>query len=160
MRININQEDLNKLYRKAVQNVDKITNFDLRRIFKIVYLKEELGSIFRDFLKLTTYEKIGKKKVLLEDLLDWINKNQEEEISLEEIRNFFIQIKSANIFNLDRTEIKEINFEEFSVFIYSPLNSIFDKKKLKPYQDDSKPLNYYFLSASHNSYLIGHQLYG
>ena len=60
----------------------------------------------------------------------------------------------------DDEDIKEISYEEFCMYFFSPLNSIYNPEKQHVYQDMNQPLASYFISSSHNTYLTGHQLYG
>ena len=74
---------------------------------------------------------------------------------------FLNSIKTPNIFKFDvKEEIGEISYETFASYIFSPLNALFDPEKEKIYQTEDHPFNSYFCSSSHNTYLIGHQLYG
>ena len=160
MRIKMDSEDLNKLFRKSVQNVDRVTKYDFRRIFKILLLKEELSGIYKKLINISKYEKIKKKKLPIIILINWIKERQGEEIDQIELNNFFEQLRSPNIFKLRKEQVQEIDFEEFCVFMNSPLNDLFDKKKQIQYQDTSKSINNYYISSSFNTYLIGHQHFG
>ncbi|KAG6835937.1 hypothetical protein H0H93_013154 [Arthromyces matolae] len=53
-----------------------------------------------------------------------------------------------------------LTLEGFSSFLLSPENAAFDQKNQKIWQDMTRPVSEYFISASHNTYLVGHQLIG
>uniref|UniRef100_H2ZU77 Phosphoinositide phospholipase C n=1 Tax=Latimeria chalumnae TaxID=7897 RepID=H2ZU77_LATCH len=51
-----------------------------------------------------------------------------------------------------------MTFDGFYRFINSPFFDIFNKEHEKVYQDMTQPLQHYFISSSHNTYLLGDQL--
>jgi phosphatidylinositol phospholipase C delta len=50
--------------------------------------------------------------------------------------------------------------EGFSTFLLSADNSAFSEKEDKICHDMTRPISEYYVSSSHNTYLIGHQLVG
>lgn len=50
------------------------------------------------------------------------------------------------------------SFKEFAAYIAAANNSLVARPE--PNKDWTRPLNEYFISSSHNTYLVGHQLYG
>jgi phosphatidylinositol phospholipase C delta len=55
---------------------------------------------------------------------------------------------------------KTINFSDFTRFLFSVENSVYDPKARDLYQDMTKPLVEYYMNSSHNTYLSGNQLTG
>lgn len=53
-----------------------------------------------------------------------------------------------------------MTLDGFNTFLLSPDNSAFKDQHLKVYHDMTRPLPEYFISSSHNTYLVGHQLVG
>ena len=53
-----------------------------------------------------------------------------------------------------------MSVEAFTSFLLSPDNSAFSEKEGQIWQDMTRPLPEYFISSSHNTYLVGHQLVG
>jgi phosphatidylinositol phospholipase C delta len=53
-----------------------------------------------------------------------------------------------------------MSLEGFSTFLISPENSAFSEQNRPIWQDMTQPLSDYFISSSHNTYLVGHQLVG
>ena len=66
----------------------------------------------------------------------------------------------TNLFEEKDEDITYITYGEFTMYFFSTLNSIYPPEKSKIYQDMTQPLSHYFVSSSHNTYLVGHQLYG
>lgn len=50
--------------------------------------------------------------------------------------------------------------DAFTTFLLSPDNSPLSEKEGQIWQDMTRPLPEYFISSSHNTYLVGHQLVG
>lgn len=53
-----------------------------------------------------------------------------------------------------------MSLDAFTAFLLSPDNAAFKDQQSKIYQDMRQPLSNYFISSSHNTYLVGHQLVG
>ena len=53
-----------------------------------------------------------------------------------------------------------LSLESFTNFLLSIDNSAFSNQNDKVWQDMTRPLSEYFISSSHNTYLVGHQLVG
>ncbi|KAG6868197.1 hypothetical protein C0993_006338 [Termitomyces sp. T159_Od127] len=62
--------------------------------------------------------------------------------------------------NQDASQSPVLNLEGFSSFLLSPENAAFSEKNHEVWQDMTRPASEYFISASHNTYLVGHQLIG
>ncbi|KAK7880567.1 hypothetical protein WMY93_032792 [Mugilogobius chulae] len=57
-------------------------------------------------------------------------------------------------------QMKAMSFDGFLMYLGSAEGNIFDPKCRGMYQDMSQPLNHYFISSSHNTYLMEDQLRG
>lgn len=53
-----------------------------------------------------------------------------------------------------------MTIETFTSFLLSPENSAFTDNHAKITHSMSHPLSDYYISSSHNTYLVGHQLVG
>ncbi|KAG6902504.1 hypothetical protein C0995_015696 [Termitomyces sp. Mi166 len=53
-----------------------------------------------------------------------------------------------------------LTLEGFSSFLLSPENAAVSEKNQEVWQDMTRPVSEYFISSSHNTYLVGHQLIG
>jgi phosphatidylinositol phospholipase C delta len=54
----------------------------------------------------------------------------------------------------------EMTLDAFTAFLLSPDNSVFADQNREIWHDMTRPLSEYFISSSHNTYLVGHQLVG
>jgi phosphatidylinositol phospholipase C delta len=55
---------------------------------------------------------------------------------------------------------KVLTVTGFTSFLLSQDNSAFSDIDANVYQDMTRPLSEYYISSSHNTYLVGHQLVG
>lgn len=109
------------------------------------------------------YETNSDEKMSFENFISFIKEVQEEVVDAETIdkfNQFFNHIRMTSIFELTDEEITHITFQEFCIYMFSKLNSVFDPDKQDRYQNMNLPLSHYYVSSSHNTYLVGHQLYG
>lgn len=99
----------------------------------------------------------------LENFITFLKEVQEEVVdaeSIDKFNQFFNHIRMNSIFESLDEEITHINFQEFCIYMFSKLNSVFDPDKQDRYQNMNLPLSQYYVASSHNTYLVGHQLYG
>lgn len=53
-----------------------------------------------------------------------------------------------------------MRLQDFTKFLFSNENTAFVEQDLPIWQDMSLPISDYYISSSHNTYLVGHQLVG
>lgn len=53
-----------------------------------------------------------------------------------------------------------MTIDGFTDFLISPDNAAFSEQNDSIWQDMTRPISEYFISTSHNTYLVGHQLVG
>ena len=53
-----------------------------------------------------------------------------------------------------------MTYDGFLMYLHKPEGSILNPDHSQVYQDMSQPLNHYFISSSHNTYLLEDQLKG
>ncbi|KAF8064845.1 1-phosphatidylinositol-4,5-bisphosphate phosphodiesterase 1 [Lyophyllum atratum] len=58
------------------------------------------------------------------------------------------------------TAPETLTLDGFSSFLVSSDNAVFSEKDRDVWQDMTRPISEYYISSSHNTYLIGHQLVG
>lgn len=97
------------------------------------------------------------------NFLTFLSNYQQQPITknlIETLQVFFNQIRIESVFFYQKQVISKITFVEFCTFCLSKLNSIEDFDAQDELIDLDLPLHSYFINSSHNTYLIGHQLYG
>jgi hypothetical protein len=155
----------------------------MRDLFTIMVEKEELFAVFEKYSlpkeerSLLNDTSISWKDVSpvpvatnkhrrmpFENLMAFIQEVQQEKIDgdlIETLNSFFHNLRAESIFDkIPDAEIKDISFSEFSCYMFSELNNVFDPDKQVVYQDLEYRMVDYWVNTSHNTYLTGHQLYG
>jgi phosphatidylinositol phospholipase C delta len=54
----------------------------------------------------------------------------------------------------------ELALDGFTMFLMGPDNTAFSESNNAIWQDMKQPISEYYISSSHNTYLVGHQLVG
>ncbi|XP_047722839.1 1-phosphatidylinositol 4,5-bisphosphate phosphodiesterase zeta-1 isoform X4 [Prionailurus viverrinus] len=128
----------------------RITIEEFRSIYRIIAHREEIVEIFN------TYS--GNQKFLVEkNLLQFLI---QEQYILDMSQNIAFEIiqKYEPIEEVKRAH--RMSFEGFIRYMGSSECLIFKPDCGRVYQDMTQPLNDYFISSSHNTYLISDQLLG
>nr|XP_019815681.1 PREDICTED: 1-phosphatidylinositol 4,5-bisphosphate phosphodiesterase zeta-1 [Bos indicus] len=128
----------------------RITIEEFRTIYRIITYREEIIEIFN------TYSE--NRKILLEkNLVEFLMREQytldfNKSIASEIIQKYepIEEVKQAH----------QMSFEGFRRYMDSSECLLFDNKCDHVYQDMTHPLTDYFISSSHNTYLISDQLWG
>ncbi|XP_019146092.2 1-phosphatidylinositol 4,5-bisphosphate phosphodiesterase delta-4 isoform X1 [Corvus cornix cornix] len=136
---------------KEVQHLLKMMNVDMNEDHALrLFQREEVLSLFQEF------SEDGKKLTLLE-LVDFLRQEQLEDEGTEELAMELI----------DKYEPSEtararhvLSADGFLMYLCSPEGSIFNPQHRALWQDMSQPLCHYFISSSHNTYLIEDQIRG
>ncbi|KAG0004216.1 Phospholipase C [Entomortierella chlamydospora] len=127
--------------------------------------EKKQGSL--DFSDFTRFVKLLKERKDIIGLFYKISKS--DSMTLGEFTDFMVTTQKSK---LDEDQIKEIygkhvdkTIEKFSVdslasFLLSVDNSIVSPKHMYVHQDMTQTLSSYYISSSHNTYLLGHQLTG
>uniref|UniRef100_A0A3Q0SVB9 Phosphoinositide phospholipase C n=1 Tax=Amphilophus citrinellus TaxID=61819 RepID=A0A3Q0SVB9_AMPCI len=99
----------------------------------------------------------GQETLSASALLMFIHKEQKELTANEDTAESLI-----DRFEIDKTarENRSMTFEGFLRYIESKECCVFNQAHTSVYQDMDQPLTSYFISTSHNTYLIGDQLVG
>ena len=102
----------------------------------------------------------------VEEFLEFVQESQGEDIHdngdyWTSIFEKFVQrarLRSQSTPGADSPSESRMNLDAFSAFLLSPANGIYSSQQQTPVFD--RPLNEYFISSSHNTYLLGRQVAG
>ncbi|XP_074617747.1 1-phosphatidylinositol 4,5-bisphosphate phosphodiesterase gamma-1-like [Acropora palmata] len=132
---------------------DSHVNFEgFRKIYDSIMTVKELVVQFSDYIENGTYVPlVNFQRFLLEE--------QEEPGAkdLETVRSYMLEYLSDGSRNYSEPYF---TVSEFLDYLMSKGNSAFNSAHCEVYQDMTKPLTFYWIASSHNTYLTGDQFQG
>ncbi|NXN65627.1 PLCD4 phosphodiesterase, partial [Himantopus himantopus] len=151
MNVDMNEDHALRLFQAADKSESgTLEGEEFVLFYKALTQREEVLSLFQDF------SEDGKKLTLLE-LVDFLRQEQLEDEGTEELAMELI----------DKYEPSEtararhaLSADGFLMYLCSPEGSIFNPRHRALWQDMNQPLCHYFISSSHNTYLIEDQIRG
>jgi len=155
--VNMKEETLNTLIQEYDVNKDgKFSYEEFEEFLNNILRKEEVQEIFNKYSSSTFEHKNGGvyKMMSPKDLMRFYQHEQKQPMTLENIRELSDSLAAAEM------DDYVVTFDVFNSILFSPTNMIFNSAYLKPYQDFTRPLTDYYVSSSHNTYLLSNQLTG
>ncbi|NWH64721.1 PLCD4 phosphodiesterase, partial [Geococcyx californianus] len=151
MNVDMNEDHALQLFQTADKSESgTLEGEEFVLFYKALTQREEVVSLFQDF------SEDGKKLTLLE-LVDFLQQEQLEDEDTEQLAMELI----------DKYEPSEtararhvLSADGFLMYLCSPDGSIFNPRHRVLWQDMTQPLCHYFISSSHNTYLIEDQIRG
>ncbi|XP_061465280.1 1-phosphatidylinositol 4,5-bisphosphate phosphodiesterase delta-4 isoform X2 [Rhineura floridana] len=151
MNVDMNEDHAFLLFQMADKSeTGTLEGEEFVLFYKALTQRDEVLELFQE------YSEDGKKLTLLE-LVDFLQQEQMEGDGIDEHAMELI----------DRYEPSEtakarhiLSIDGFLMYLCSPDGSIFNPGHRKVFQDMSQPLCHYFISSSHNTYLMEDQLRG
>ncbi|NXQ39370.1 PLCD4 phosphodiesterase, partial [Catharus fuscescens] len=151
MNVDMNEDHALRLFQDADKSESgTLEGEEFVLFYKALTQREEVLSLFQEF------SEDGKKLTLLE-LVDFLREEQLEDEGTEELAMELI----------DKYEPSEtararhvLSADGFLMYLCSVEGSIFNPQHRALWQDMNQPLCHYFISSSHNTYLIEDQIRG
>ncbi|KAM5153035.1 1-phosphatidylinositol 4,5-bisphosphate phosphodiesterase delta-4 [Mantella aurantiaca] len=151
MNVDMNEHHAYRLFQMADKSESGTLEGDEFVLFyKALTQRDEVLKIFQDF------SKDGKKLTLLE-FVDFLRQEQLESENPEE---FAMDLIARYEPSETAKKLHALSIDGFLIYMLSPEGSIFSVSHTPLYQDMSQPLCHYFISSSHNTYLMEDQLRG
>ncbi|XP_077436235.1 1-phosphatidylinositol 4,5-bisphosphate phosphodiesterase delta-4 [Vanacampus margaritifer] len=151
MNVEMNEE--HALYLFTMADRSQSGSLELEQFvlfYKMLTQRDEVWRVFQD------YSGDGET-LMLEELENFLNVEQQEgEGSAQHARELMERYEPSGPAKKQST----MSFDGFQRYLCSPEGSIFKPDHLGLYQDMSQPLSHYFISSSHNTYLMEDQLRG
>ncbi|XP_058708773.1 1-phosphatidylinositol 4,5-bisphosphate phosphodiesterase zeta-1 [Poecile atricapillus] len=152
MQINFDEDHLKHIFKKTVdkQSGNIISMDDFRAIYRALVHRPEFEELFKAY---STDGKILPDSQLLKFLIKEQFQTEANETTALEIIMKYEPIDEVR-------KKRQLSFEGFIRYMNSDECSIFKSQHKTVYQDMNQPLCDYFISSSHNTYLIADQLMG
>ncbi|XP_061569840.1 1-phosphatidylinositol 4,5-bisphosphate phosphodiesterase delta-1a isoform X2 [Cololabis saira] len=151
-QINIEVDDTyaEEIFKKCdTSNSGSLEGSEIKHFYDLLTQREEIDVIYDKYAQ-TDGEMSGR------DLLNFLLNEQREEVTLVEAH------KLIEKYEVDGTakQKKHMTKDGFLMYLQHEDGSILNPAHKNVYQDMSQPLNHYFISSSHNTYLMEDQLKG
>ncbi|XP_072108185.1 1-phosphatidylinositol 4,5-bisphosphate phosphodiesterase delta-1a isoform X1 [Mobula birostris] len=150
MNIEVDSMHAKDLFRKCDKSKDgTIHGKEIEEFYKLLTEREEITTVFEAYS--------NKEKLMsVEKLTEFLRKEQRENVPQEYAAKI---IKTYEVNEEAKSDLF-MTKDGFLFFLMSPAGDIFNQEHNKVYQDMTKPLNQYYISSSHNTYLTKDQLEG
>ncbi|XP_030627930.1 1-phosphatidylinositol 4,5-bisphosphate phosphodiesterase delta-4 [Chanos chanos] len=151
MNVDMNEHHALRLFTMADKSQSGTLEDDEFVLFyKMLTQRKDVLRIFQD------YSSDGQK-LTLRDLEDFL---QEEQLHQERVQQYALKLIERYEPSETAKMLHAMTIDGFLMYLNSSDGSIFNPHTLGMYQDMAQPLCHYFISSSHNTYLLEDQLRG
>uniref|UniRef100_A0A665UW92 Phosphoinositide phospholipase C n=1 Tax=Echeneis naucrates TaxID=173247 RepID=A0A665UW92_ECHNA len=130
-------------------NSGSLEGSEIKHFYGLLTQREEIDVIYGKYAQ-------TEGQMSAKDLLDFLLKEQREQVSMGDV------LKLIEKYEIDETakQKKHMSKDGFLMYLQHEDGSILNPAHKRVYQDMSQPLNHYYISSSHNTYLKEDQLKG
>ncbi|CAB1326804.1 unnamed protein product, partial [Coregonus sp. 'balchen'] len=150
INIEVDDEYAEKLFQECDKsNSGHLAGEEIEHFYNLLTHRQEIDTIYGEYAKTTGF-------MSAENLLEFLIKEQREDATLADAHRLI------NKYELD-DEVKEkqlMTQDGFLMYLHMPEGLVLNPTHKAVHQDMSQPLNHYFISSSHNTYLMEDQLKG
>ncbi|KIM36249.1 hypothetical protein M413DRAFT_449303 [Hebeloma cylindrosporum] len=155
LNVNITTADLTKLFKEIDTQKRGYLEFEQFQTFaKILRRRPELEGIYG---KLSS---ANGGKFDLAGFIKFMKEYQKSSLDDVELSSIFHKYAGNPSTASPNEPVDVMSLEGFSAFLISPENAAFSEQNRPIWQDMTQPISDYYISSSHNTYLVGHQLVG
>ncbi|KAM4606385.1 1-phosphatidylinositol 4,5-bisphosphate phosphodiesterase delta-1a isoform 2-T2 [Polymixia lowei] len=130
-------------------NSGSLEGSEIKHFYDLLTHREEIDVIYANYAQTA-----GQMSV--KDLMNFLLNEQKEQVSMDDA------LRLIEKYELDETakQKKHMTKDGFLMYLHQEEGSILNPAHKEVYQDMSQPLNHYYISSSHNTYLMEDQLKG
>ncbi|XP_049912536.1 1-phosphatidylinositol 4,5-bisphosphate phosphodiesterase delta-1a isoform X2 [Epinephelus moara] len=130
-------------------NSGSLEGSEIKHFYDLLTKREEIDVIYESYAQ-------TEGQMSPRDLLNFLLNEQREQMSMQDA------LKLIEKYEVDETakQKKHMTKDGFLMYMHQEEGSIFNPAHKQVYQDMHQPLNHYFISSSHNTYLMEDQLKG
>ncbi|RDB15543.1 1-phosphatidylinositol 4,5-bisphosphate phosphodiesterase 1 [Hypsizygus marmoreus] len=156
LNANLGREDLRKLFLAADTEKKGYLDFTGFQTFvKTLKRRPDIESLYQ---KLSTSDGSTFDFPAFEKFM---RESQQSSATQDELHSIFAKYTTPQPALEGRSPSDTImSLDDFTSFLVSADNAVFPEKERSIWQDMALPISDYYISSSHNTYLVGHQLVG
>ncbi|KPP61962.1 1-phosphatidylinositol 4,5-bisphosphate phosphodiesterase delta-1-like, partial [Scleropages formosus] len=150
INIEVDDEYAQMLFAKCDKSKSgQLEGSEIEYFYKLLTAREEIDVIYDKYAQ--TNGQMSAK-----DLLSFLQNEQQEGVSLDDA------LKLIEKYEVDNAakEKQQMTKDGFLMYLHQPEGMILNPAHKDVYQDMTQPLSHYFISSSHNTYLMEDQLKG
>ncbi|XP_037549969.1 1-phosphatidylinositol 4,5-bisphosphate phosphodiesterase delta-1a [Nematolebias whitei] len=150
VNVEVDDDYAEDIFKKCTKtNAGYLEGDEIKHYYNLLTQREEIDVIFTNYAK-------SDGQMSLNDFMKFLLNEQREQVSAEGT------LKLIEKYEVDETakQQKRMTKDGFLMYLQNEDGSIFNPAHKNLYQDMSQPLNHYFISSSHNTYLMDDQLKG
>ncbi|XP_063741294.1 1-phosphatidylinositol 4,5-bisphosphate phosphodiesterase delta-1-like isoform X2 [Eleginops maclovinus] len=150
INIEVDDDYAEMLFEKCDKsNSGYLAEEEIKHFYDLLTHREEIDVIYGEYAKTSGF-------MSPQNLVDFLKKEQREDITLADAHNIIQKHEP------DETakEKKLLSKDGFLMYLHHPEALVLNPDHRGVYQDMNQPLNHYFISSSHNTYLMEDQLQG
>uniref|UniRef100_A0A3B4WH43 Phosphoinositide phospholipase C n=1 Tax=Seriola lalandi dorsalis TaxID=1841481 RepID=A0A3B4WH43_SERLL len=150
INIEIDDDYADMLFKKCDKsNSGYLTGEEIEHLYELLTHREEIDVIYGEYAKTTGF-------MSPENLMDFLMKEQREKLTLTDANKIIEKYEPDE--NVKQKKL--LSKDGFLRYMHQPEALILNSDHKELHQDMSQPLNHYFISSSHNTYLMEDQLKG
>uniref|UniRef100_A0A669DXP2 Phosphoinositide phospholipase C n=1 Tax=Oreochromis niloticus TaxID=8128 RepID=A0A669DXP2_ORENI len=150
INIEVDDEYMEMLFKKCDKSKSgTLTGEEIKHFYDLLTQRDEIDVIYGEYAKTTGF-------MSAQNLVDFLMKEQREKATLADAHRIIEMYEPDE----NAKEKKLLSKDGFLMYLNHPDAMILNPDHKDVYQDMSQPLNHYFISSSHNTYLMEDQLKG
>ncbi|XP_018597248.2 1-phosphatidylinositol 4,5-bisphosphate phosphodiesterase delta-1-like isoform X2 [Scleropages formosus] len=150
INIEVDDEYAQMLFAKCDKSKSgQLEGSEIEYFYKLLTAREEIDVIYDKYAQ-------TNRQMSAKDLLSFLQNEQQEGVSLDDA------LKLIEKYEVDNAakEKQQMTKDGFLMYLHQPEGMILNPAHKDVYQDMTQPLSHYFISSSHNTYLMEDQLKG
>ncbi|XP_026120679.1 1-phosphatidylinositol 4,5-bisphosphate phosphodiesterase delta-4-like isoform X1 [Carassius auratus] len=151
MNVDMNEHHALRLFTMADKSQSgTLEDDEFVMFYKMLTQREDILRVFQEY-------SADGQKLTLQDLKDFL---QEEQLQKDGVQQYALKLIECYEPSDTARMLQVMTFDGFLMYLTSPEGSIFNPTMVDLYQDMTQPLCHYFISSSHNTYLLEDQIRG
>ncbi|XP_074545481.1 1-phosphatidylinositol 4,5-bisphosphate phosphodiesterase delta-1-like isoform X2 [Halichoeres trimaculatus] len=150
INIEVDDDYAEELFKQCdASNSGYLSGKEIEHFYDLLTHREEIDVIFGEYAK-------TKGHMSPDNLVDFLMKEQREKATLADAHSIIEKYEPDE----NAKQSKLLSKDGFLMYLHHPEAMILNPDHKEVYQDMSQPLSHYFISSSHNTYLMEDQLKG